>query len=82
MAEPFKLLINPQTVRDAGAHLQCTWPAFDRQSFEALAIEGLDALEFKARAMQLADALTQTLPADFSQACAVLEESRQQARRR
>lgn len=75
MAEPFKLLINPQTVRDAGAHLQCTWPAFDRQAFEALAIEGLDALEFKARAMQLADALTQTLPADFSQACAVLESS-------
>ena len=75
MAEPFKLLINPQTVRDAGAHLQRTWSAFDRQAFEALAIEGLDALEFKARAMRVADALTQTLPADFGQACAVLEAS-------
>jgi len=75
MAEPFKLLINPQTVRDAGAHLQRTWPAFDRQAFEALAIDGLDALEFKARAMRVADALTQTLPTDFGQACAVLEAS-------
>ena len=75
MAEAFKNLINPSTVAQAGQHLQRVWPAFDRQAFERQAAQGLEALEFKARAMQLASALEATLPADFHAACDVLEAS-------
>jgi 3-methyladenine DNA glycosylase AlkC len=73
--EPFKNLINTGTVQRAGQHLQRVWPAFDRQGFELRAASGLDALEFKARAMQLADALESALPADFADAASVLEAS-------
>ncbi len=73
--EAFKNLINSVTVKRAGQHLQRVWPAFDRRRFERQATHGLDALEFKARAMQLADALQATLPDDFSVAAAVLEAS-------
>ena len=75
MAEPFKNLINPGTVAEAGRHLQRAWPAFDRRRFESLAGTGLETLEFKARAMQLADALDATLPTDFARAAEVIEAS-------
>jgi len=73
--EPFKNHINSHTVARTGQHLQRVWPAFERQRFERHAAHGLEALEFKARAMQLADALQATLPADFTQAAQVLEAS-------
>ena len=73
--EPFKNLINAGTVQRAGQHLQRVWPAFDRPGFEHHAAHGLDALEFKARAMQLTEALQATLPADFGDAASVLEAS-------
>lgn len=73
--EPFKNLINPGTVAQAGRHLQRVWPGFDRRRFEQHAATGLDDLEFKARAMQLADALQATLPACFADAAEVLEGS-------
>ena len=73
--EPFKNLINTGTVARAGLHLQRVWPAFDRKGFAQQATQGLDALEFKARAMQLADALQATLPTRFADAAAVLEAS-------
>ena len=44
MAEPFKNLINPGTVAEAGRHLQRAWPAFDRRRFESLAGTGLETL--------------------------------------
>jgi 3-methyladenine DNA glycosylase AlkC len=75
MTEAFKNLINAQVVRDVGSHLKRVWPAFPRKAFEAQALHGLDALEFKARAQHLAKALAATLPADFSQAADVLEGS-------
>ena len=78
--EPFKNLLSAQLVRDAGAHLQRVWPAFDRSQFEHLAQTGLDALELKARAHQLAAALEATLPDDFSQAAGVLEAALAPAR--
>ncbi|MFN3495219.1 MAG: DNA alkylation repair protein, partial [Hydrogenophaga sp.] len=55
--------------------LQRAWPAFHRLAFERQATEDLEALEFKARAMRLADALEATLPANFHTACDVLEAS-------
>ena len=75
VAEPFKLLIHAGTVAAMGHHLQRAWPAFERERFESLANTGLDALEFKARAMQLADALEATLPPEFAAAADVIEAS-------
>lgn len=73
--EPFKNLINAGTVSATGQHLQRAWSGFDRPRFEALANHGLDALELKARMLQLAEAMRATLPADFNAACGVLEAS-------
>jgi 3-methyladenine DNA glycosylase AlkC len=73
--EPFKNLINAGTVAATGLHLQRAWPGFDRTRFEALANSGLDALELKARMLQLAEALRANLPGDFHTACTVLEAS-------
>lgn len=73
--EPFKNLINAGTVARTGQHLQRAWPGFDRPRFEQLAASGLDTLEFKARAMQLADALQATLPEHFATAAEVLQAS-------
>lgn len=75
MAEPFKLLINADTVARAATRLRAVNPGFEHERFSALASTGLDALAFKARAMQLADALEATLPTDFADACSVLEAS-------
>ena len=75
MAEPFKNLINVAGVHDIARHLRRVWPGFDAKAFERLALHDLDALELKARAMQLADALEATLPADFAAAAGVIEAS-------
>jgi 3-methyladenine DNA glycosylase AlkC len=73
MAEPFKNLLNPALVKAAGAALSRADPAFDRSAFERRALKGLDALELKARAMQIATALEAVLPRDFDASCAVIE---------
>lgn len=73
MPEPFKNLIHAGLVREAAAHLARAWPAFDAPRFVRRATRGLDALEMKARAMQIADALEAVLPADFAAAAAVIE---------
>jgi 3-methyladenine DNA glycosylase AlkC len=73
--EPFKNLLNATLVREAGDALARSWPDFDRKAFERRALRGLDALEMKARAMQIADALEATLPDHFDAACAAIERS-------
>jgi 3-methyladenine DNA glycosylase AlkC len=73
MVEPFKNFINASTVLDIGTHLQRAWPAFARDRFEIQAVDGLDSLELKARAMHVTAALEATLPDDFSQAADVLQ---------
>jgi 3-methyladenine DNA glycosylase AlkC len=78
--EPFKNLLNPQTVRSAGEHLHRVWPAFDRLRFERQAIKGLDDLELKARAHHLASALEATLPASFHEAATIMEAALAPAR--
>lgn len=75
MPEPFKNLINPALVRACGEHLQRHWRGFDRRGFELIALKDLDALEMKARAMQVADALEATLPADFDRAAGLIESA-------
>ncbi|MEO8057952.1 MAG: DNA alkylation repair protein [Burkholderiales bacterium] len=71
--EPFKNLINKNTVEAIGTQLQRVWPAFDRKRFQKLAQTGLEALEFKARARHVSAALEATLPDNFDQAAALLE---------
>jgi 3-methyladenine DNA glycosylase AlkC len=71
--EPFKNLLNPALVRTAGDALRAAWPGFDKAGFVRRANRGLDGLELKARAMQIADALEATLPARFATACDVIE---------
>ena len=73
MAEAFKNLINAATVAHAAEHLQRACDTFDRARFLHLASDGLESLEFKARAMQVADALEACLPARFEQAADALE---------
>jgi 3-methyladenine DNA glycosylase AlkC len=75
MAEPFKNLFDRRTVHAIGAALSTAWPAFDRAAFETRALDGLDALEMKARAMHLCGALEATLPSDFMQAADLLEQA-------
>jgi 3-methyladenine DNA glycosylase AlkC len=73
MPEPFKLLLSPDLVRLTGAHLARVLPGFARTRFEAQVLDGFDALEMKARAMRIADALEATLPQDFAPAAAAIE---------
>ena len=73
MAEAFKNLINAATVAHAADHLHRVWRPFDRDRFLSLAKGGLESLAFKARAMQVADALEACLPTRFEQAADVLE---------
>jgi 3-methyladenine DNA glycosylase AlkC len=73
MAEPFKNLIHEGTVRSMASHLQRVDRAFPAARFAERALHRLDTLELKARAMQLCDALQETLPADFGAAADRLE---------
>jgi 3-methyladenine DNA glycosylase AlkC len=73
VAEPFKNLINEGTVRAMAAHLSRAAPRFPARRFVALALPGLGALEMKARAMQLCEALQATLPDEFDRAASWLE---------
>ena len=73
MAEPFKNLINAGLVQTAAAQFSRHHAGFDPAHFSGLALPGLDALEMKARAMQICNALEATLPADFDEAAALIE---------
>lgn len=73
MAEAFKNLLNADLVHEAAQHLARHAAGFDHRHFVAQATQGLEALEMKARAMQIADALEATLPARFADAADVLE---------
>jgi len=75
MVEPFKNLLNPALVRTAGRALQRKHSDFDRRAFERRALAGLEDLEMKARAMQIADALEAALPDSFDAACDLIERS-------
>ncbi len=73
--EPFKNLLNPALVQEAAQHLRRHWRGFDAAAFTAQATTGLEALEMKARAMQICAALEATLPADFDRAAGLLESA-------
>jgi 3-methyladenine DNA glycosylase AlkC len=73
MAEAFKLLLDVRVVRALGQHLQRVWPKFPRERFEAQALDGLEGLELKARALHISAALSQALPKSFADAARVME---------
>jgi 3-methyladenine DNA glycosylase AlkC len=75
--EPFKNFINPDVVRAIGARLAAQPSRFDRKRFERLALNDLESLELKARALHVADALEATLPQGFADAAALLHASMQ-----
>lgn len=75
MPEPFKNFLNADIVGWLRRHLLRAWPSFDGERFEALALDGLEALELKARAQHLCAALEATLPPDFDSAAGVIEAS-------
>lgn len=75
MAEAFKNLIGPTTVQAVSHHLRRVHRRFDQAGFEAQALAGLEALEFKARAQHLARALMTHLPEDVDSCCGLLEAS-------
>ena len=68
MAEPLELLLNAALVAQAASHVARVAPDFDAEAFTAAATAGLDRLELKARALQIADAVEARLPADFDTA--------------
>lgn len=75
MADAFKLLINADTATHAARHLKRVWSGFDDTAFLAVALPSLDGLEFKARALRLADALQATLPDDLDRAFGLIESA-------
>ncbi len=72
MPEPFKNFFNPDLIAQMGGHLARVAPDFDAARFVALATDGLEPLELKARSVHIRDALAAVLPADFEAACAVM----------
>ena len=73
MAEPFKNLIDATLVAAAARQLERHGRGFDARRFSALAVPGLDALELKARVLQVCAALEATLPPRFADAAALIE---------
>ena len=73
MAEPLKNLLDVTTVHAMARHLSRSCHDFRVETFVRMASAGLDDLAFKARAMQLADALQASLPTDFGLAADALE---------
>lgn len=57
------------------AQLKAAWPELDDAAFVAQASAGLEALELKDRAAQIAQAMGAHLPQDFTQAAAIMEAS-------
>lgn len=75
MAEPLKHLIGSDAVAWIGASIRDAWPGFDEAGFNARATSGLEALELKARAAHVADAMWEGLPRPWPRAAEVLVAS-------
>lgn len=75
MAEPFKHLIDADSIADHAARLSAIDPDFPAAAFIEEATEGLDDLELKARVAHVAEALRQALPEDWPTALGQLVDS-------
>jgi len=72
VATPFKENLNADVIRRLADRVAQADPQWDRAAFEALALDRLGELELKARVAQIARALGETLPANFSRAAEVV----------
>lgn len=81
MAEPLKNLLHPALVETMAAHIAANATGFDRLRFIDLACRNMEQLELMQRALQIRDALEETLPDDFETAAAVLSASLPQSGR-
>ena len=79
MAEPLKNLLHPGLVKDMAGHVLRAAPDFDAARFTRLATQDMDTLELMQRAERIKDAFTQTLPADYAAAAAILRNALPQA---
>jgi 3-methyladenine DNA glycosylase AlkC len=75
MAEPFKEFLNAERVRELAQHLERAGAHFPKRAFLGRVLPQLDALELKARAMVIADALESALPTDFDAAARLIEQA-------
>ena len=75
MPEPLKNLLHPALILSMAGHVAEHFSGFDRDRFVKLASNDLDQLELMQRALQIRDALGETLPDDFEQAAAILSAS-------
>lgn len=69
---PIKLLLDREAAACLAHNIRLVHPAFDADTFQQLALTGLEPLGFMARAAHFASALKATLPAKFSEATAIL----------
>lgn len=72
MAEPLKNLIHPRLVTEMADRLAKQSAGFDRETFLACALTGLEHLELMQRAALVRDALIETLPRDYCEAARLL----------
>ncbi len=75
MPTNLKEILDADAARAIADDLHRAWPALDRPAFVADCLAGLDALELKARAWQIAAAMHRHLPQPFPLAAEVLGAS-------
>lgn len=75
MAEPLKTFFSPALVRRLAADIERVEPSFPTRAFVRRAASGLDDLELLDRGKQIARALADHLPEDYSEAVNVLLRS-------
>ncbi|KQS99225.1 MULTISPECIES: DNA alkylation repair protein [unclassified Rhizobium] len=81
MPEPLKNLLHPALILSMAGNVAEQFSGFDRDRFVKLASKDINQLELMQRALQIRDALVETLPDDFEQAAAILSASLPQDRR-
>jgi 3-methyladenine DNA glycosylase AlkC len=75
MAEPLKNLLHPALVETMAAHIAANAAGFDSARFIDIAARDMDQLELMQRALQIRDALGDTLPDNFETAASILSAS-------
>ncbi len=75
MGTPFKELFSHALIADMAASISRVYPQFDDAGFIRDASQNLASLELKQRSNQVLDALSTHLPADFSTAAAIINQS-------
>lgn len=72
MADLMKDSLNLVAVEKIATNLKYAWAAFDADGFVAAGMDGLDALELKARVLHLIAVMHAHLPADFIETADIL----------